>query len=84
MARGSALEMEFKRGRFRLSLLSDPPEVRALHYPLPSPPGLLQPRPPLPRPRACWGAETPLAVSKPVVVDLKSRARTVCTLIGLV
>lgn len=29
VARGSALEMEFKRGRFRLSLLSDPPEVRA-------------------------------------------------------
>ncbi|XP_055395550.1 rhotekin isoform X5 [Bubalus kerabau] len=26
VARGSALEMEFKRGRFRLSLLSDPPE----------------------------------------------------------
>ncbi|XP_069436627.1 rhotekin isoform X1 [Ovis canadensis] len=26
VARGSALEMEFKRGRFRLSLLCDPPE----------------------------------------------------------
>ncbi|XP_003922632.1 rhotekin isoform X2 [Saimiri boliviensis] len=26
VARGSALEMEFKRGRFRLSLFSDPPE----------------------------------------------------------
>uniref|UniRef100_A0A8C6DSB2 Rhotekin n=1 Tax=Moschus moschiferus TaxID=68415 RepID=A0A8C6DSB2_MOSMO len=26
VARGSALEMEFKRGRFRLSLLSDPPQ----------------------------------------------------------
>lgn len=26
MARGSALEMEFKRGRFRLSVFSDPPE----------------------------------------------------------
>ncbi|KAK1332946.1 hypothetical protein QTO34_006477 [Cnephaeus nilssonii] len=28
VARGSALEMEFKRGRFRLSLFSDPPEAR--------------------------------------------------------
>lgn len=27
VARGSALEMEFKRGRFRLSLFSDQPEV---------------------------------------------------------
>lgn len=27
VARGSALEMEFKRGRFRLSVFSDPPEV---------------------------------------------------------
>ncbi|GAB1290974.1 Rhotekin [Apodemus speciosus] len=26
VARGSALEMEFKRGRFRLSVFSDPPE----------------------------------------------------------
>lgn len=29
VARGSALEMEFKRGRFRLSLFSDQPEVSA-------------------------------------------------------
>ncbi|KAF6321685.1 rhotekin [Rhinolophus ferrumequinum] len=27
VARGSALEMEFKRGRFRLSLFSDQPEL---------------------------------------------------------
>lgn len=28
VARGSALEMEFRRGRFRLSVFCDPPEVR--------------------------------------------------------
>lgn len=33
VARGSALEMEFKRGRFRLSLFSDPPEVRPTSLP---------------------------------------------------
>lgn len=77
VARGSALEMEFKRGRFRLSLFSDPPEVRTPHPHFPSPPRLPQPRPLLTRPRARRGAETPLAVSKPVVVVLKSQARTV-------
>lgn len=83
VARGSALEMEFKRGRFRLSLFSDPPEVRAPHPSFPCSPGLREPRLPLPRPCTRRGAETLLAVFKPVVIDLKSRAPTVCTLIGL-
>ena len=47
MARGSALEMEFKRGRFRLSLFCDPPEVRDPRPCLPLP-GLPQPGPPGP------------------------------------
>lgn len=82
MARGSALEMEFKRGRFRLSLFSDPPEVRTPRPCFPSPPGLPQPRPPCPRPRARRGAETQLAASKPAIVDLKSQAQTIGTLLG--
>lgn len=50
MARGSALEMEFKRGRFRLSLFSDQPEVRPASLPPPAPrsssPGCPGPPPP--------------------------------------
>ncbi|ELW64006.1 Rhotekin [Tupaia chinensis] len=34
VARGSALEMEFKRGRFRLSLFSDPPENKGPFTPV--------------------------------------------------
>lgn len=76
VARGSALEMEFKRGRFRLSLFSDPPEVRAPRPSFPLPTRLPQPRPRRPRPCARRGAETSRVVSKPVVVDFKSQART--------
>ena len=54
VARGSALEMEFKRGRFRLSLLSDPPEVRdpCPCLPLPRLPQFGPPGPPAPPARA--------------------------------
>lgn len=83
VARGSALEMEFKRGRFRLSLFSDPPEVRPTSLPSPSPaPAALAVSAPRPRPRARRGAETPRFGYKPVVVDFKSEARTVRKFIG--
>lgn len=72
VARGSALEMEFKRGRFRLSLFSDPPEVRArvLASPRPGTPAAPAARPPPARTR---GAGSPRAASTPRLLTGKVR-----------
>lgn len=66
VARGSALEMEFKRGRFRLSVFSDSPEVSARVPALPSlaPQAAWQPLPPA-RVRARRRAQPPRSGSKP-------------------